>query len=53
MVSVPDWELTIDFQPQEAAVQTRKTVQWVALEGNEPALSVHVRAEEVLENSTS
>ena len=54
MVSVPVWELTIiDFQPQAAAMQTRNTVQWVALEGNEPALSVHVRAEEVLENSTS
>ena len=34
-------------------MQTRNIVQWVALEGNEPALSVHVRAEEVLENSTS
>ena len=34
-------------------MQTRKTVQWVALEGNEPALSVHVRVEEVLENSAS
>ena len=54
MVSIPDWELTIiAFQSQAAAMQTRNTVQWVALEGNEPALSVHVRAEEVLENSTS
>ena len=32
-------------------MHTRKTAQWVALEGNKPALSVHIHAEDVLENS--